>query len=288
MLRVMVRPRWVLALLLALAIAAAFALLGQWQLERAVTSAVVTEQPTETAVPLTGIVQPNQATTQKSDGQLMTVEGYFNRDDYDILTGRYNGGEPGYWVVGHFTVSGESSAAATEAGTSKSTGSGTGGDSGESAVDSSPAGLAVALGWTPGLSQAESAAAELSRAAQPAEPTTITGRYLATEAPIAPKPGEDPSVMTTMSVAALINLWHDFDDADADVYGGYLVSHQPPASLEKIDSMAPVEGVNVNWLNIFYAAEWAIFAGFAVFLWYRLVKDAWEREQELARLSQGP
>jgi hypothetical protein len=29
-----------------------------------------------------------------------------------------------------------------------------------------------------------------------------------------------------------------------------------------------------------YAAEWAIFAGFAVFLWYRLVKDAWERERD--------
>jgi hypothetical protein len=36
----------------------------------------------------------------------------------------------------------------------------------------------------------------------------------------------------------------------------------------------------VNWLNIFYAAEWAIFAGFAFYLWYRLAKDAWEREVE--------
>jgi surfeit locus 1 family protein len=28
------------------------------------------------------------------------------------------------------------------------------------------------------------------------------------------------------------------------------------------------------------AAEWVIFAGFAVFLWYRLARDAWEREKE--------
>jgi hypothetical protein len=28
--------------------------------------------------------------------------------------------------------------------------------------------------------------------------------------------------------------------------------------------------------------EWVIFAGFAVFLWYRLVRDVWEREQEEA------
>ena len=36
----------------------------------------------------------------------------------------------------------------------------------------------------------------------------------------------------------------------------------------------------MNWLNIFYAAEWAVFAGFAFYLWYRLAKDAWEKEVE--------
>jgi hypothetical protein len=36
--------------------------------------------------------------------------------------------------------------------------------------------------------------------------------------------------------------------------------------------------VSFNLLNIFYAIEWVLFAGFAVFLWYRLVKDAWEAE----------
>ncbi|MEZ5189097.1 MAG: hypothetical protein R2723_11140 [Microbacterium sp.] len=39
-------------------------------------------------------------------------------------------------------------------------------------------------------------------------------------------------------------------------------------------------GSNVNWLNIFYAVEWAIFAGFAFYMWYRLAKDAWEKEVE--------
>ncbi len=35
-----------------------------------------------------------------------------------------------------------------------------------------------------------------------------------------------------------------------------------------------------NLLNVFYALEWAIFAGFAIYLWYRLVRDVVEREQE--------
>ena len=55
--------------------------------------------------------------------------------------------------------------------------------------------------------------------------------------------------------------------------------------LDKIDSPVPEIGASVNWLNIFYALEWVVFAGFAVFLWYRLVRDAWERELEDAEAA---
>ena len=40
----------------------------------------------------------------------------------------------------------------------------------------------------------------------------------------------------------------------------------------------PNREVSLNLLNVFYAAEWVIFAGFAVFLWWRLVRDEWEKE----------
>jgi hypothetical protein len=29
----------------------------------------------------------------------------------------------------------------------------------------------------------------------------------------------------------------------------------------------------INWLSAFYFLEWMLFAGFAVFLWWRLVRD---------------
>ncbi|WP_054821545.1 hypothetical protein [Arthrobacter sp. JCM 19049] len=39
----------------------------------------------------------------------------------------------------------------------------------------------------------------------------------------------------------------------------------------------------MNWLNVFYGIEWVVFAGFAFFLWYRLVRDDYQRElDELA------
>jgi hypothetical protein len=66
------------------------------------------------------------------------------------------------------------------------------------------------------------------------------------------------------------------------VYGGYLVARAAAPGLDAIDSPAPSQEVSLNWLNLFYAAEWAIFAGFAVYLWYRLVKDVVEKEAQPA------
>jgi surfeit locus 1 family protein len=37
---------------------------------------------------------------------------------------------------------------------------------------------------------------------------------------------------------------------------------------------------------VFYAVEWVVFAGFAVFLWYRLVRDAVERERDEAAAAE--
>ena len=53
-----------------------------------------------------------------------------------------------------------------------------------------------------------------------------------------------------------------------------------PVGLETIDAPAPAAEVELNWLNIFYAAEWVVFAGFAVFLWWRFVRDDWERQEQ--------
>ena len=55
MLSIMVRPRWILALLGALAVAAVFALLGQWQLQSAMESGKVEERTTEVVQPLTEV-----------------------------------------------------------------------------------------------------------------------------------------------------------------------------------------------------------------------------------------
>ena len=250
----MLHPRWVLALLLALAIAAAFALLGQWQLERAIASGVVVPRTTEKVLPLENVARPDGPTTQSATGQLVSVAGHFVPGDEQLIEDRLNDGVSGYWVVSHFVTEADS------------------------------ASIPVARGWSASEADARAVIQKLSPAATDTtatgETATITGRFLPSEAPEVPAEGKDPHTMTSVSVAALINIWADA--TDQSVYAGYVVDKTSVPGLTAIDSPAPEAQVTLNWLNIFYAAEWAVFAGFAIFLWYRLVKDAYEREQEEA------
>lgn len=250
----MLRPRWVLALLLALAVAAGFALLGRWQLERAIASGETVRSTSETVLPLERVVQPGGAVLEGATGQKVSVAGHFVPGDEQLIEGRLNRGAPGYWVVSHFVT------------------------------DAGAAGIPVARGWTADKADARAAIRALSTDSAGAS-VTIAGRFLPSEAPVIPAEGADPHQMTTVSVAALINLWPDA--ATQPVYAGYLVDASAPAGLERIYSPAPVADVAVNWLNVFYAVEWVVFAGFAVFLWYRLVRDAVEREDEEAASRVG-
>jgi hypothetical protein len=81
-------------------------------------------------------------------------------------------------------------------------------------------------------------------------------------------------VRSSLAVPELINLWAE----PGPVYGGFIVLAEPYDGLDPIRADAPVREVTLNVLNVFYAIEWALFAGFAIYLWYRLVRDAVERQ----------
>lgn len=126
--------------------------------------------------------------------------------------------------------------------------------------------LAVAAGWSEEIIAGEFASVE----------GTITGRYVPTESPQSSdfEAGERQAI----AVAELINLWVN----PGPVYGGYLVLDEAPAPLNTIATDPPETERSLNWLNVFYAVEWVIFAGFALYFWYRVVRDQWEREVGLA------
>jgi len=252
------RPRFIALLALALLIAAGFAALGQWQLARAVESGVVIERDTETALPLGTLVEPQGYVTDRSAGHMVTVSGSLVPGDYVVVSDRLDDGRTGAWVVGHFAIS--------DAGAP-------GGDTDGGLPDSVP----VALGWAATDAEAADVAAALNAGVgAPTHDAELVGRFLPSESPEPPGSGEDPMRMTRLATSALVNLW---PGEVGDVYNGFIVASTPLAGLTAIDSPPPSEAVQLNWLNIFYAAEWAVFAIFAIVIWYRTVRDAWTREQ---------
>ncbi|WP_188755630.1 SURF1 family cytochrome oxidase biogenesis protein [Microbacterium album] len=259
----MLRPRWIAMLLLALVVAAIFAWLGQWQLGHAIDTDPVPEGVTEEVRPIEAVVQPGEYLPEPFVGQRVEVEGRWVPGDFLPVSGRYNDAVEGFWVTGQLRV--------------------------EGAAD--PTSLAVAIGWAPTREAAEAAIEALDAAAAvsaDADPVALAGRVISDEGPGMPPAGGAPTDVTRMSPAALLSQWHDFDGTAAegvDVYRPYLASTDPTggiadAGLDAISSPAPLVSNGVNWLNVFYAVEWVIFAGFAFYIWYRLAKDAWQREVE--------
>lgn len=234
------RPKWIAALILALAIAGGFAALGQWQLSRSVEGGADTTV-TETVVPLSSVAEPQQPVFDEGY-RLVSTGTEFVAGDYIVLSDRLDVAGPGYWVVGHALVPGGAS-------------------------------LAVALGWTGSADAAASAIAALEHDA----PTSVEGRYLPSESPA--ESDFEAGRRSTLAVPELINLWAEAPDG---VFGGYLIAGEPVAGLQAIDAPVPSSEVSLNLLNIFYAIEWVVFAGFAVFLWVRLVRDELEAEAEAA------
>ncbi|MFH8252060.1 SURF1 family protein [Microbacterium sp. B2969] len=246
----MLRGRWIAMLGLCLVVAGIFAWLGQWQLGRAVQVDPTPEGATEIVRPIADVVQPGEYLTDSLVGQRVEVTGTYLPQDFLVVSSRYNDGVEGYWVTGQLRVDGTAS----------------------------PTSVAVAVGWAPTLEKAQAAAKKLEAEPATAAPVTVTGRLIADEGPVTPPRGSDPQTMTRMSPAALLGQWHDVDGLD--VYRQYVASESASGGLADIHSSPPRQGSGVNWLNIFYAIEWAVFAGFAFYLWYRLAKDAWEKEVE--------
>ncbi|MGC0236986.1 hypothetical protein [Arthrobacter sp. SD76] len=89
-------------------------------------------------------------------------------------------------------------------------------------------------------------------------------------------------------MAELINYWEvssypGFVAATAEVAGGADVSRAAvPGDLLPLEIGPQPPGQQINWLNLFYSLEWVVFAGFALFIWWRLVKDDYHRDLEEA------
>ena len=247
------RPKWIFGLFLALAIAAVFALLGQWQLERSFTE-VQPEDQNQKPVVLIESEKPGAPLTPIAANKRVKAELMLDTQNVFIVANRLqrtnNEVVSGYWVIANSSVLLED------------------GDS--------TASLSVGIGFAESLAVAETARAELMESIQAQAFLEQTGRYLQTEGPEPVTDPTKPYLLESFSLAQLVNLYKG--DTLQSLAGFMVLDSEPGFGLETIVIAPPEAGTQVNWLTLFYALEWALFAGFAVFLWWRLVEDARIRE----------
>lgn len=250
------KPRWIAGFVFAIAVSGVFVLLSQWQFGRSTQPEVPTNPATEQVRPLTDTLHPGEFFHGTDADQMVSAQGSYDPAKQLLVPGRLHDGKTGYWVVSAFAVDG--APALTGAAASPQTW------------------IPVARGWVAEPGDAP---------APPSGTLELTGRLLPSEAPVpgtAPKPGE----ATAVSVAELINYWEvssypGFVAATAEVANGVDVSAAAvQGELLPLDIGPQPPAQQINWLNLFYSLEWVVFAGFALFIWWRLVKDDYHRDLE--------
>jgi surfeit locus 1 family protein len=247
------RPKWIAGLFLALAVAAVFALLGQWQLERTFTE-VKPEDKNQPPVVLVETEKPGAPLTVTAANKRVQANLMLDTQNVFIVANRLQRANDevvsGYWVIANSSVLLEDGDAT--------------------------ASLSVGIGFAESLSVAESARLELMDSIQAQAFLEQIGKYLQTEGPEALPDSAKPYLLQSFSLAQLVNL---YKGPSVESLAGFMVLEAEPGfGLERIVIAPPEAGTQVNWLTLFYALEWALFAGFAVFLWWRLIEDQRIRE----------
>jgi cytochrome oxidase assembly protein ShyY1 len=263
-LKTALKPRWIAGLVFAIALSGVFVLLSQWQFGRSTQVEVPVSSGLEDVRPLVSTLQPGTFFPGSVADQMVSAKGSYDARKQVLVPGRLNNGATGYWVVTALAVQDAPVLAGAAA--------------------SPQMWIPVARGWV----------ADPAAASQPPSGVVeLTGRLLPSEAPV-PNTAAGPGRASAVSIAELINIWEvssypGFVSASVEMVGNVDVS---AAAVEgglkplKIGAQPPAQ--QVNWLNLFYSVEWVVFAGFALFIWWRLVKDDYRRGLEDEFDDDGP
>lgn len=230
-----------------------FVLLSQWQLSRSAQHEPATPSSVEEVKPLVDVLKPGQFFPGSVEDQMVTATGSYDPGKQVLVEGRLYDNRKGYWIVTAFSVDNAPQL---------------------NGVAASPqTWIPVARGWVAEPAQAD---------APPSGPLTLTGRLLPSEAPLQ-NIDAGPGRASAVSVAELINKWN------VSSYPGFIAAtaESTPAgpvpanqAVKALNIPAQPPGTQINWLNLFYSVEWVVFAGFALYIWWRMVADDYRRDLE--------
>jgi cytochrome oxidase assembly protein ShyY1 len=236
MLRVLVTPRMLGLHLLLIAVLVSFTLLGRWQLGVFEASGAPRRAPDPPPVAVADLARVGQRVDRSTADRRVTAQGEYDAAHQLLVPGR----APDI------------------------------GDDGQGLWLLTPLRLddgsfvAVVRGWVP--------SAEDAATAVPEGKVTVTGRLRPAEETDSASRGALPAgQVATVSTAQLINLW-----PEARLRDGYVVAvtQVPPSAAKPVASPPPTVGVGFSWRNLAYAAQWWIFALFAIFMWWHIIRDS--------------
>ncbi|WP_371498062.1 SURF1 family protein [Kitasatospora sp. NBC_00374] len=250
MYRFLLTPRWLGGTAVGLVAIVVCLLLGSWQLgrfeDRVGTQRDLADAAAATgpAVPLGTVLDGEQARVSTDTvGRAVTVTGDYDAARQLLVPNRTVDGRQGYYVLTPLRT---------------------------------PDGRAVAVvrGW---------AAGEPGAAPQvPGGAVSVTGRLQAPETSGsggAVAGGLPAGQLGTISPATLVNA------LPYPVYDGWVAADEAPAGLTAVPTVRPQGGDGLSlraFQNLGYTLEWFVFAGFVVFMWYRLVRREAEAVQDRA------
>ena len=246
MLRTVLKPRWLGLFAFVLAVMVSFGMLGLWQLNIARDKGraeQVLAAPTLPVADLAAVLAPHASFPHDGFGRRITATGRYDGSAQVLVTPRLLRGERGYWVVTPLVV--------------RSTG----------------ARIAVVRGFVTDPTQA--AAPEV------ATEVTVSGTLAPGESP-ADDAGPAATALPdeqlgALDLSLLVNRWpgslyNAFVFATAELPD--LTSVASPA-VERVPPPALVGG-GLSWRNAAYALQWWVFAFFAAYMWWRMVRDDYE------------
>jgi len=264
-LRVATKPKWIGALAIALAAAALFASFGQWQLERSIR-VVDTPQDIDVVTPLTDITAHGEPFKTNQIDRRVSATVRLNLGTCFVVENRVQLNADGSTSKGFWVMS--------------------------DSEDTLGAHLILAHGFTPNRDSAirvcKGDSMHLSAYIVQPKFEMIIGRYEPTEEIKQQLGGGDGAsaeqkkiygatrAFESVSIPQVINV---LSEAPVSVYAGYVImdSSGYSALLEPIKIGVKKSDSQLNLLSVFYFVEWMLFAGFAVFLWFRLVQDERDR-----------
>ncbi|MFG2823107.1 SURF1 family protein [Kitasatospora sp. NPDC048365] len=244
MYRFLLTPRWLGGTVVALAAIVVCLLLGSWQLGRFEdrvdshqdTSRAAASASTAAAQPLSRVLEgPAARVGTDTVGRPVTATGRFDASHQLLVPNRTVDGRQGFYVLTPLTTSDGRA-------------------------------VAVVRGWAPG------AAAGAAVPAVPDGEVTVVGRLQAPEnsgSGGAVAGGLPSGQLGTISPATLVNVM------PYAVYDGWVAADAAPAGLTAVPTVQPQGGDGLSlraFQNLGYTLEWFVFAGFVVFMWWRLVR----------------